>query len=219
MDEYEADKCAVNLAGADNVARALIYTELKAKFLEGNFWDKFYKQVNDLIEPPANCFTQVSNALSEDIPRQNYLEWLDQSLQQKTNTADTHPCLTDRLNAIGYKFNAEEFKLITPKFNAADAYLKDKLPVIIEHFNDNWRLEVATNWRQRYAYIQEGKLKLYSLNEEAKVRDLTADECYARDYWVGEILGEDGAFSYLEVDVKKYPDHSNLNYAFVCIFL
>ncbi|WP_375514371.1 M48 family metallopeptidase [uncultured Nostoc sp.] len=52
MNEYEADRCAVDIAGEQNIAKALINVEIKARFLENYFWSSIYKQIQTEIEPP-----------------------------------------------------------------------------------------------------------------------------------------------------------------------
>ncbi|MBE9103863.1 M48 family metalloprotease, partial [Nostoc cf. edaphicum LEGE 07299] len=56
MDEYEADRCALELTGEQNAAEALINVEVKARFIERYFWSSIYKQVETEIEPPKMTY-------------------------------------------------------------------------------------------------------------------------------------------------------------------
>jgi len=105
MDEYEADRCAVELTGEQNAAEALINVEVKARFLERYFWSSIYKQVEIEIEPPTMTYISMQQALSQRIHQEITSSYLMEALTKKTNNADTHPCLKDRLKALGYILN------------------------------------------------------------------------------------------------------------------
>ncbi|MEM7579482.1 MAG: M48 family metallopeptidase [Cyanobacteria bacterium P01_A01_bin.80] len=100
MNEYEADQCAVELTGAKNTASALINADIKAKFLENSFFSNIYKQINTEIEAPKSVFTEMKAAFSKKIDSTESRLYLTQALAEETNNDDTHPCLSDRLNAL-----------------------------------------------------------------------------------------------------------------------
>jgi Zn-dependent protease with chaperone function len=162
MNEYEADRCAKEIAGAHNIAEALIHVEIKSKFLEGYFWPVVLKQVNHQVEPPAASFTNMSGALAAVFSNEKAVKWLEQALAQKTSNEDTHPCLADRLSALGY-LAAGRKKLPLPapvEVSAAQEYLGNDLTKLTAYFDRTWKERNETPWRQKYASVQESlKLK------------------------------------------------------------
>lgn len=54
-NEYEADRCAVDITGVQNTAETLINVGVKYRFLENNFWSNVYKQVQTEVEPPITA--------------------------------------------------------------------------------------------------------------------------------------------------------------------
>ena len=221
MDEYEADRCAAELAGAKNAAEALINVEVKARFLESSFWPALLKQVYHEIEPPATTYTQMFTALETAVNSEFATKWLQQSLAQKTNNADTHPCLSDRLTALGYS-QAKQQKLTLPpavKTSAAQQLLGDVLNELTAYFNNNWKQANATPWRQRYAYVQQSLQQLQSLQEKAQKQPLSDEEAWTRACWTLEFKGQEVAIGLFKEILATQPSHAAANYALGQILL
>ena len=221
MDEYEADRCAAELAGAKNAADALINLEVKARFLESEFWPNVYKQVNHQIEPPSAIYTDLSSALGNPLAADNTIKWFHQALKQKTNNADTHPCLSDRLAALGYIPQKEQnLSLPLPvKFSAAEKLLGNAFNQFTDYFNSSWKQEVSTTWRQRYVYAQESLKKLQSLEEKAEKQSLTVEEAWNRACWTSEFKGNEVAIPLFREILSNQPEHAAANYALGQILL
>ncbi len=171
MNEYEADRCAAELAGAKNTAEALINADVKATFLENSFFSNIYKQVETEISAPSLVFTEMKAALLQEIPSTLSSLYLTQALALKTNNFDTHPCLSDRLNALQcLPKNQEEILLPTAiKVSAAREVLGTALDKLIDYFNKMWYDRMATPWRQKYAQIQESLATLKKLDSKSKI--------------------------------------------------
>ena len=90
MNEYEADRCAAQLAGVHNTAQALINVEVKARFLD-SFWSDIYQQVEHQAAPPDNAYSSMLTFLRTPINEDQSNQWLKQALTQKTSNTDTHP--------------------------------------------------------------------------------------------------------------------------------
>ena len=215
-NEYEADRCAVQLAGVNNTGEALIAVAVKAKFLDATFWPSIYQQVHHEVEPPQTAFTTMFAALSGEVTQEDASKLLEQSLAQKTNNADTHPCLRDRLTALGYLTKNESTKLALPslpKISAATELLESKLEPLVEHFNNEWKEKVATPWRQRFARTQEIQKNLQDLAQKAQVQPLTTEEAWSRACWTAEIQGDEKAIALFYEVLAIQPHHPGANYA------
>ena len=221
MNEYEADRCAAELAGAKNTAEALINTEIKATFLEKEFWPSLEKQIHHQIEPPAAIFNDMAAVLENPLTSPNATLWFQQVLKRKTTNSDTHPCLSDRLTALGYLPKQQQsLPLPDPvKSSAAQELLGDSINNIAAYFNSNWKLEFSTVWRQKYAYYQEVKQKLQALEEKAQKQPLSIDEAWEIAAWTLEIKGDEPAIPLLQELLKMAPDRSVANYTLGQILL
>ena len=97
--EYEADSLAAETFGAAPLAGALIRLDLKSLELSRHYWPGIYAEADRSPTPSASPFDGLLRP-----ERRGFLpeasEWLSQSLARPTSTADTHPCLKDRVAAM-----------------------------------------------------------------------------------------------------------------------
>ncbi|MEH2383428.1 MAG: M48 family metallopeptidase [Nostoc sp.] len=214
MDEYEADRCAVELTGEQNAAEALINGEVKARFLERYFWSSIYKQVETEIEPPKMTYIAMQQALSQRLHQEITSSYLMEALTKKTNNADTHPCLKDRLKALGYILKPQqELAIFAPiKISAAQEFLGDRLEKLIEHFSQAWREEIATPWRQKYAEFQKSIATLKDLNHKSQKQELTLEEASQRAFLTLELEGEESVMPLLQEIIHRDAHHASANY-------
>lgn len=220
IDEYEADRCAAEIAGAQNIAAALVNIEVKSRFLQSQFWSDVNRQMDDRAEPPESIFNNMSVAIHQDVKLDDAQKWLAQALATTTDTADTHPCLTERLAALGYGDRPEQFlSSIPPQDRAAEEFLSNNLQQLTEHFNLAWQEQVATPWRQRYAYAQAAQKNLQALEEKASQQSLTSEEAWNRANWTAEFRETEAAIALFREFLSTHSQHAAANYALGKILL
>nr|WP_322685388.1 M48 family metallopeptidase [Nostoc sp. DedQUE07]MDZ8131617.1 M48 family metallopeptidase [Nostoc sp. DedQUE07] len=214
MDEYEADRCAVDLTGEQNIAKALINFHVKSRFLERYFWSSIYKQSQTEIEPPIMTYMDMRQALSQRLHQEITSAYLSEALTEKTNNADTHPCLTDRLKALGYIADTQqELAIFAPiEISAAQELLGDALEVFIDYFSLNWRENIATPWRQKYARFQKLIATLKDLNYKSQKQQLTLKEAIQQAFLTLEIEGEEAVIPLLQEILNRDAYHASANY-------
>ncbi len=213
MDEYEADKCALELTGAKNTAEALINADIKARFLESSFFSNIYKQAETEIEPPKLVFTEMKAAFIKEIPFTESSLYLKQALAEKTNNSDTHPCLSDRLNALQFLPEREQISLPTAiKVSAAREVLGNNLNKLIEHFNQIWYDQMATPWRQKYAQVQESLATLNKLDKKSKEDKLNTKEAWQRIQLTLNFKDDSSALPLLKEFLYTDENHALANY-------
>lgn len=214
MNEYEADRCAAQLAGASTMAQALINVEIKGYYLESSFWEDIRKQSEHQADPPDNVYSVMLTSLHQPIAQEQRNQWLEQAFARETNNSDTHPCLKDRLNALGYSPH-QATKLLQPvaiKTTAAEHLLGQVGSQLTRQFDQDWREAVSTQWRQRYAYLQETKNRLETLEEKIQVQALTEQESWQRAYYTLELQGDEAAIPLLQEVLEKQPNHAAASY-------
>lgn len=214
MDEYEADRCAVDLTGEQNTAKALINTKVKARFLERYFWSSIYKQLETEIEPPKMTYMAMQQALSQRLNQEITSAYLIEALTEKTNNTDTHPCLTDRLKALGYipGVQQEAAIFLAIEISAAQEFLGDELEKVIEYFSQDGREKIATSWRQEYAKVQKQIAKLKDLNHKSQKQQLTQEEAIKQALLTLEFEGEDSVIPLLKEIVHRDAYLASANY-------
>lgn len=201
MNEYEADRCSAELAGAENTAQALINADVKSQILDHYFWTDVSKQVYEITEPPANIYTEMFNFLQNGIQMENADRFLQQALVQKTDNHDTHPCLTDRLQALGCLPTAGNPVTLPQPFavSAASEYLGNALEKLTAYINNTWQTEVQTTWRQQYAEAQGNMALLRDLDRKVAENQCLSQEDMANlSVLTLKYRGEDAAVPWLE---------------------
>ncbi|BAU13838.1 Zn-dependent protease with chaperone function-like protein [Leptolyngbya sp. NIES-3755] len=207
MNEYDADRCAAELAGKQNVADVLTNVELKSRFLDREFWAGIYQGVEDQPDPPANAYSLMLTKLKGTVPPEKSDQWIQEALSEQTTNEDTHPCFRDRLKALG--FDRPPIEPAPVEVSAAEILLGDTVNEFVAEFNRSWREAQATPWRQRYAHLSEVKAKLEALEEKTELSD---DEVWKKAYYVLELRGNEAAMPDLKEVLVRQPDHVAANF-------
>jgi Zn-dependent protease with chaperone function len=216
-NEYMADNFAVKIAGATSTADALILSDVYALNLTEQFWSMVYKSVHEESAPPQDIFARLGSFVKEDIEIDKAQELLERCLSEKTNYADTHPCLLDRLEAIGYtnKINLPQLTDLT----AAEKYLGKSLDSVTQRLNDVWHQSILPTWQERYQYIQTSKSAMLQLQQKSQNDGLNADEFLQLACWTGEFAETTDAIGMLERGLELYPDRGDFNYNLALMLL
>lgn len=189
--EYEADRLAAQAAGAPAAASALARLDVAARFVEGAYWPALFQAVTLLPDPPERPFAGLGGAVPYE--RTDALkEALDAALEARTGVADTHPCLADRLRALGAKP-----AIPGPPGTTADvAYLGAALPSIEAAVSRTWLDVVAPRWSDRHRAHRESEEELAAL--EAKP-DVSTEAAFRRAQLTEELRG-------LEAAIPRYEE-------------
>lgn len=226
--EYEADGYSAELAGRETAARALIRISTKGKSIQEEFWPAFYRQSHDEAQPPKDPFAQMLTGLNRSIDRPTAEKWFLQELQVTTGYEDTHPCLGDRLAAMGYKVeglkdgDVNESLLETTaagEQTAAEYYFETLPDEFIATCNRRWKEQISEVWRERHKFIQEKRARLTELEAKSTSEPLTVEEQWEYASCLGEIKDSKAAATVLKELIARDPTHIGANYALGAILL
>lgn len=226
--EYEADAQAVELAGREHAASALINLELKGRFVSEDFWPNFYRTADTESEPPADVFTRFVSAMKRELPRDVARKWFLQGLAIQTGHEDTHPSLADRLKAMGYQVSsakdAEHSQQLLSSTesdgkNAAQYYLGPVADSFTSSRDRWWREQVGQIWRERFRYVQETQKTLEKLQEKEQTGRLTSEEQWELLRCLAEIQGAEATLPRLREMLNADPNHARANFALGQILL
>jgi len=209
QQEYEADRNAAILAGSRNMADSLIRVSISRYFLELVFWPSVYKTANKQADPPASPFTETQEALSTPIGAEEIRQWLDRSMKEKTGYSDTHPSLSDRLNALG-----EEPRLPSlPAETAADHYLGEHVSELTAILNQSWRENILFAWRDRYQQAQEADRRLSEIEKKSENWPLTIEERWEMASLIEEFRDSETALPIYQEVLAADAKHAAANFA------
>jgi len=158
-NEYEADAVAVQATSVPAMAQALTTLKVAGNYLSETFWPRVYRGATEAPLPEVP-YTRLSEHLHADKGGIPHDRWLEQAMQVKTSIDDTHPSLSDRLEAIGG----------TPGLNlpangcAADQLLGAALASVTERLDKEWSEEVKDYWQSQFQDANRDRETLINLN-------------------------------------------------------
>ncbi len=189
-NEYDADRCSADYAGADAAAEALVAVNVQAAFLDAAYWPAVLGQADERPDPPFP-YREMGPALASGPPEGAAAGFLARALARRTGSDDTHPSLADRLAAIG-----KEARLPAPAGeSAAERFLGPSRPELASRLDATWRGEIGEIWRERHAHACEARKSLGELEALAAAGALPAGDSMRRAALVEEVRGDDAALS------------------------
>jgi Zn-dependent protease with chaperone function len=230
--EFEADRIAASAEGTDALGRALGRLAVANGFLETRYWPSVFKRVKDERTPPQAALTQLAGDIRNAAADHDSARWLTAALLHRPDETDSHPGLTNRLEALGLEADALQMR-DDEQACAAEAFLGDHASAVCERLDARWQRGIAIRWTNEYRRVQkelaeleglevrrsslglEGLLTLARLTDEYRspeealaryreVLDHHSDNAVAR-YSVGRILldkADDGGLAELDRAVE-----------------
>lgn len=168
QDEYEADRIAGKLLGRDVTGAALTEIAIKGRWLHTEFWPLHWSAATK-SPLPTGPFTAMRTLLAQPLADDFAHDALRQSLVQLSDEDDTHPVLRDRLEAL--KVSKQ---LPTWSTRPALELLGPSATKWLAHFDKQWCLENASDWKLHYAYLQRVQVQIDTLT--ASIRPNNAEE-------------------------------------------
>jgi hypothetical protein len=215
-NEYEADACSVRLAGADAAARALLRGPADASLLREKFWPDIFSGANKDNKPPAEVMLALGRILKSGPAAEDGARWLRQAFLRETNNADTHPCLKDRLRAIGcLPAGVERGEFPTnpppPEQNAAEFFLADHAEVAAREMSSEWQRAIAKQWAERHEQTKKLSDELARLDKPSEASP-TAAQLWERARRLIELKGAAEALPVLTQVLVADPRHPSANF-------
>lgn len=168
--EYEADAVAAQCAGSENIARALMRIAVYDRHLDESFWDRVFRRATHEPRPPPNIFDELPALLREGPPDESATKWMRQAFLVHTHNGDTHPCLRERLAALG-QLPQEDQRDALPALQgptAAEAFLGNDLPALQDQLSREWAENARLAWMERHEITR--KLAVVMTEAESEIR-------------------------------------------------
>ncbi|MDO8991352.1 MAG: M48 family metallopeptidase [Sideroxyarcus sp.] len=171
QNEYEADAMSSRIAGAEASASALIRINLLSNWLHGSFWPKLYAQSTQHETPPVMPYVAMRKLLVMTMDEWSTKERLNEVCKVESDVYDTHPCLSERLAAMGQRAVLPAI----PKICAADAVLGRFSPELVREFDAKWWGEEKDKWQKYHRRYTRSKTRIEEL-EKKPVGELSVSE-------------------------------------------
>lgn len=179
QNEYEADAAAVRIAGSKAASRALMRLSYLSRALDEGVLDKLGEKVKTQPAPPPDAFSQVKQGLAEALATMDLRTLLMRDLSDRTGYEDTHPSLTDRLQAMSELPAQENLDEVVADIrkpiveNAADEYLGATVPAIVSFYNQLYVDRVYPDWTEQHRAHTRNLGELESLRARAAENPLS----------------------------------------------
>lgn len=207
MNEYQADAFAASMSSPTTAARALARVHVQGVRVERGFWGKLSLRAVEEAQAPRDIMGELQQWLSE--PSNDESALLRENYLALTDSADTHPCLRDRVAAIMGK-QADEVEIpdsLEPlQTSAAEAMFPAPLLASLrQKLSAKWLADVEAHWRVRH---EESKTALKEIAEldDSKVGRWRSIELRSDLYGLESVATDLAAF------VCAYPDHKNARF-------
>ena len=150
--EYQADRVAARVAGAESLTSALWRLECRGPWISECFWTELHRAATGTPEPPSNVIDRLRDALLVPLPPAEAARRAERALAQRTVRDETHPSFLDRAIALGRsepEVLALTFPSDQPSPAAADLLGEDRDRLIREQ-SEGWRDRERAPWRERH---------------------------------------------------------------------
>lgn len=206
--EYEADRHAAEAGGSRAAAEALVAVSVAGEYLEREFWPSVFRKVTS--QPaPVQSFHEMEKVFAAGGWKADASAALERVLKEETDTQDTHPCLRDRLAALGEEPALPE----PPTPTAAQHYLGPSLAGLTEKLQSSWTEAVAPGWQQRYEEAQREKERLAELDEKSRTGTFDADEAFERASLTESLDDGEAALPLYRKALELNPEHADASFA------
>jgi Zn-dependent protease with chaperone function len=215
-NEYEADACSVRLAGADAAAGALTRLPIDENLLSEKIWPGIFELAIQQREPPAEVMLVLQKQLKAGAKPAEASRWLRQAFMMETNNLDTHPCLKDRLRAMGRLpadagTNESPVAPLPPERSAAEEYLGAHAEVAARLLSEEWRSKVRTFWADRHDKARKTTAELAELEQPAATPP-TPDTLWKRACALIDLHGDDKAMPTVDHLLALDANHAGGNF-------
>ena len=213
--ERRADVWGARLGGARALADALARLPVLAYGLELRYWPAVYAQAVSSPEPRGHPFTTLAGRLGDLVPAHQAQASLELVLAQQTTHDDTHPCLRERLAALG-----EAPRLAPPPAQPASlSLLGERRSALAARLDSDWRQAVLGPWSDRHQSMQRTAKRLSRLDAEGGPAPRNAAKALELATLREEVHGCEAALPHYRAALAAFPQDGPLRFHLARVLL
>ncbi|MET1255079.1 M48 family metalloprotease [Aliikangiella maris] len=213
QNEYEADSDAARVTCGNVAASALIRVHAFGQLVEQDFWQSVWDKAKVTAIPPEDVYFDLNKTINQ-VKQDDVEQMVAKALEIKTDTQDTHPCLSDRLSALQSKK-----QLILKQQSASEVYLSSQYSKLVNIFNQQWRELAKEHWQEMYDYYQQARNNLLKFEHKVNSNEIEVDEIVKYAQAVEALHSAENAIVYYRQALKIDRDHPTANYGLGFILL
>jgi Zn-dependent protease with chaperone function len=216
--ERQADQVAVQVAGRDEAARALMRVAVIGRHAGERFWPTFQRLAGEADAAPAGFLLPLQRALAE-LPASDGRRWLSEAWLESTGRVDMHPCLRERVEAMGYaRANRvlDEGPPAAPPPSAAEAWLGAREGGLAAALDQQWVVAIAGGWAERHRLVLERRKRQRELAGTRAAGTLSEEQAWELAHLTAELDGTSAAVPLLEEVTTRSPRNAPALYMLGC---
>jgi Zn-dependent protease with chaperone function len=207
QDEYEADRAAVEVVGAERAAQALVNVDVRGTPLEP-FWKSIRDKVHESPSPPAYLFTTWRERCRE-FSTEGATEALEAALNIESDVDDTHPSLRERVAAMGGTAAIEA----QTGASSAEELFGDRYAHLVEQAGYVWVQGAMEAWKTEHQRLVDQRTRLAELERVRHTRALTEDEAFAYADAAEDVLPDQDPLPFYRAVIELFPEHAGARLA------
>jgi Zn-dependent protease with chaperone function len=222
LHEYEADRRSAGLCGATLAAHTLLRIDWSAYRLAREFWPAALREAAGDPLPPADVVGRITAFLATEPPPDAVRRWRRREQQSLTPVTDEHPCLGDRLAALGARemlerepgdgLVAEGLAARTEPDQGSLRLLGDSRQRLCAVANASWKAMAIERWRAEHAEAKQVREKLAKQGADAGAASgpakTEADREWERIQLQAEYAPPEEAMARLREFHARFPEHA-----------
>lgn len=178
-NEFEADAMSVEVTSRAAAAQALVTTHVLGDIIGERYWAPLIARADTESKAPADPFGGLDRFLRAlAVEREEWLARIRRAIDRRTDHADTHPSLNDRLTAM-------DGPPVLPKpvpHSAAESWLGPRYRAVLADFDRAWLARNGEAWQARCVEARAARAGLDAL--AARPRDsLSLEERWQLAAW------------------------------------
>lgn len=176
QEEYDADRSAASVTSQHAMGEALVVTSVAAPYYYRDFYSELFEEcakTNSVPQPYSN-FTEKFQSLSH----QKASQYFSEQLEEESYMTDTHPCLKDRLAALGAEAELPErnqASALESFFAFPGRVISDFNTMWVDYNQDSWKEEIETFNDSKQRYEELSKKQVSTLEELLEKAYLTVE--------------------------------------------
>ncbi|WP_419955210.1 M48 family metallopeptidase [Neobacillus niacini] len=194
QQEYAADAASVKVTSPETVRDTLCAISIGAQYYYENYYDELFEEGSktNAVPQPYSQFFDKSRKLDPFVAE----TFLKSEMEKESGILDTHPCLADRLKAVGMKSDIPK-----NEESAVDHFFANPNS-ILQQFNQSWLERNEEKWKEEITSYNEAKYRLQEL-ENRKELDLHSK--FEKAILTRNLVGFEPAAALLEEIIAEYP--------------
>lgn len=183
-------------------------------YLAETYWPGVYREAESSPTPKRRPFAELTEAFRAAESVEQLAGFAPRAQAELTGTADSHPCLSDRLAALGVA-TADALRVATRPLtvSAAERLLGATRPSLLARVDDEWRDRVCGEWADHYNESQAAKVRLAELDGAADRGVFDVDALLEHAELVDRFHGGEAALDLYHGVLERDPHNSVASYA------